>query len=500
MSIKKIIIDGDDILHLPSEPVSLIDDSVHGIVQDLRDTLDSTTGIGLSAPQIGISKRIFIFDVNRMNNQGKYNVLINPTIIRKNGSIVSEGEGCKSTPGLRVDVKRSAIIDVEGLDEAGQFVSLNAEGLEAIVIQHEIDHLDGKLLTDKLNEKDLAAYKRQLNSIIKNSSNPAYFNNINAIRNRLQFLNDHKQGTVCLRNTKQYQIIVEKVGTQIQLYFAKPDNNINTPNISGIMSRVDIEAPLNLLGRYTQAMILNLLWKPNPNNIYIMGFGGGRIPMIFHHYFPELVIESTEIDPAVLDITMKYFGISLDDRMKVYIEDARGYLARQPASVKYDIIIVDCFTGVGLHPFLLSTSEFYFLCKDHLVDGGVVATNIVESDPLFKQKIHTMVSSFRYVWRFNHPDVADVFFGCDEDIQRNELTHRANELFERYCFEFPFCELLQYLNILTSKDTASFGSLLTDSMAIQKLQRNDPIFSNLGRNDPCPCGSGKKFKKCHGFT
>jgi spermidine synthase len=116
--------------------------------------------------------------------------------------------------------------------------------------------------------------------------------------------------------------------------------------------------------------------------------------MVLHHYYPELVVESTEIDRTVVSLARKYFGIATNDRMKVFIEDGREYLARQTPATRYDIILVDCYTGAGHHPYSLSTTEFYALCKDHLTAGGVVATNLVSSDPLFEKKVNTFTNSF----------------------------------------------------------------------------------------------------------
>ena len=276
----------------------------------------------------------------------------------------------------------------------------------------------------------------------ENEANLKYFGNPEEILRRFEFLKEHEQGTVCLRDTPEYQIVVEKNGTQILMYFAQPDGDPLRRFSSGVMSRVDIEEPLNLTSVYTQAMMLSLLWKPEPSMVCVMGFGGGRIPMVLHHYFPRLLIESTEIDPAVLEIAEKYFGIVLDNRMRVHMEDARSFLSNRPSTTKYDIIFLDCFTGMGHHPFELSTEEFYDLCKKHLAQGGVVSSNIIENDTLFHKKMQMFTDSFQHVWRYRNPYGTNVFYGSENDISEEELVNRAKELLYRYDFEFPFIELL----------------------------------------------------------
>jgi peptide deformylase len=159
------------------EPVAAVDDSVRKIVQDLVDTLYSTTGVGLAAPQIGVNKRVFIYDPFRSGDDRHYKVLLNPRITHREGTTISAGEGCKSAPDLRLDVERSAIIDIEGMDETGAPVFFRAEGLEAIVLQHEMDHLEGKLITHQLAPEECASYERPL-AISALNREPWYVSNL----------------------------------------------------------------------------------------------------------------------------------------------------------------------------------------------------------------------------------------------------------------------------------------------------------------------------------
>jgi spermidine synthase len=298
------------------------------------------------------------------------------------------------------------------------------------------------------------------------------------------------QGLVERRSRTGHELLTIKEGSQIQLYFAAAGGSAE---LSGIMSRVDLNRPLHLLGIYTRAMLATLMWRPEARRVHHIGFGGGRIPMVLHHYFPQMVIESTEIDPEVVRLARRWFGAHPDERTPVHIEDGRAYLARQPASISYDIILVDCFTGSGQHPYSLSTREFYALARSRLAPGGVLATNLDASEPMFEQKVSTIQASFAHVWRFGTED-ANVVFGSDEPIGPDTLRRRAESVFRRAPFSFPFVELLDSLYECAPAGTAE---VLSDERRTSAAA-DDLMFQGAERNDPCPCGSGKKFKHCHG--
>jgi spermidine synthase len=298
------------------------------------------------------------------------------------------------------------------------------------------------------------------------------------------------QGLIERRSRSGYELLTIKEGSQIQLYFAAAGG---PAEISGIMSRVDLNRPLHLLGIYTRAMLAALMWNPDAGRMCHIGFGGGRIPMVLHHYFPRMVIESTEIDPEVVRLARRWFGVRLDERTPVHIEEGRGFLARQAETVVYDSILVDCFTGSGQHPYTLSTVEFYELARAHLAPGGVLATNLDASDPMFEQKVATIRASFAHVWRYE-TEGANVMFGRDEPITLDTLRRRAKLVFERVPFSFPFVELLDSLHECSPAGTVE---ILTDGQSLE-ASADDLMFQGVGRNEPCPCGSGKKFKQCHG--
>jgi peptide deformylase len=137
---------GDPILREPTRPVSEITDELRQLIDDMFETMSVAEGIGIAAPQVGRRERITVIEVD----EGERIVLINPEIIAREGSERAE-EGCLSIPEIAGDVDRAARVVVRALDREGNPFELEAHGLLARCIQHEVDHLDGKLFIDYLS-------------------------------------------------------------------------------------------------------------------------------------------------------------------------------------------------------------------------------------------------------------------------------------------------------------------------------------------------------------
>ena len=150
MAIRKIRTDEDPILRKKSKMVSNYSDRLKVLVEDMYETMDVAYGVGLAAPQVGILKRVIVID-NRDEENGKRFYMINPEIIEKEGVEVGM-EGCLSVPGKQGTVERSKDIKVRYNDLSGEEKILEAEDFLARILQHEIDHLDGVLYTDKAIE------------------------------------------------------------------------------------------------------------------------------------------------------------------------------------------------------------------------------------------------------------------------------------------------------------------------------------------------------------
>jgi peptide deformylase len=140
----------DKILRNISKPVEKVDKDILKLIDDMFETMYAAPGIGLAAPQVGILKRVVVIDITGGENKEEQIAFINPEIIEMWGEEEGE-EGCLSIPGEFEIVKRASNIKIKYLDKDGKTVELETEGLLARAIQHEIDHLDGKLFIDKLS-------------------------------------------------------------------------------------------------------------------------------------------------------------------------------------------------------------------------------------------------------------------------------------------------------------------------------------------------------------
>ncbi len=143
------------ILHFPDPrlrksalPVETVDDSVRTLVDDMLETMYAAPGIGLAATQVNVQRRIIVIDVSDAKNQPL--VLINPTLLEREGEDDME-EGCLSVPGFYETVRRAQRVRVSALDRRGDAFEIDASGLLAVCIQHELDHLDGRLFVDYLS-------------------------------------------------------------------------------------------------------------------------------------------------------------------------------------------------------------------------------------------------------------------------------------------------------------------------------------------------------------
>ena len=148
MAILDILKYPDPRLHTVAQPVAEVNDQIRHIVADMAETMYASKGIGLAATQVNIHQQIVVMDLSEERNQLR--VFINAKITDKQGEQVYE-EGCLSVPGVFDKVKRAAEITVEALDENGKPFTLHADGLLAVCIQHELDHLKGKVFVEYLS-------------------------------------------------------------------------------------------------------------------------------------------------------------------------------------------------------------------------------------------------------------------------------------------------------------------------------------------------------------
>jgi peptide deformylase len=147
--IRPILRYGEPLLHRRADRVPAVDADIAALVDDLIATMRAASGVGLAAPQVGVSRRVFVIDVSMGRRSDGVLVLVNPEFERRAGMQLEE-EGCLSVPGFQATVARPASVRVRGLGRDGEPVTIEGEGLLARALQHEMDHLDGVLFIDRL--------------------------------------------------------------------------------------------------------------------------------------------------------------------------------------------------------------------------------------------------------------------------------------------------------------------------------------------------------------
>ncbi len=148
--VREILVWPHPVLKQKAEPVSVVDDSIRGLIKDLFDSMYAADGVGLAAPQIGVLKNVIVVDTTPRQPEAKPLAMVNPQILTLEGK-VEYREGCLSIPGEAEDVDRAAIITVRFLDADGQEQTMTCDGLLAIAVQHETDHLKGTMFVDHIS-------------------------------------------------------------------------------------------------------------------------------------------------------------------------------------------------------------------------------------------------------------------------------------------------------------------------------------------------------------
>src|ERR1022692_1750254 len=157
---------GDPVLEKPSAPITKFDDELRKLVDDMFESMYAAHGVGLAAPQIGISKRIAVIDVTFKEDPDAKLVLVNPEIVHKEGR-QRGSEGCLSIPDFREDVSRAKIVTVRAQDLKGKFFEHTGEDLLARALLHETDHLNGKLYISHISALKRDLIKRKIKKLVK---------------------------------------------------------------------------------------------------------------------------------------------------------------------------------------------------------------------------------------------------------------------------------------------------------------------------------------------
>jgi spermidine synthase len=214
---------------------------------------------------------------------------------------------------------------------------------------------------------------------------------------------------------------------------------------------------------YTQFMTAGLMYAAETRKILEIGFGGGRTSWYLHRFLPQATVLSVELDPVVLELARKYFGIKDEPGFGVTNEDGRIFLSR--SEEKYDIILIDAYRGPFV-PFHLLTKEFYALVKAHLAEGGVVVQNIEPSTMLFDSAVKTIGSVFPQL-DFYPADGNIVTVAYDTPRSSEQLRATAVERDKALMLKYPLVTMLAERRVLRAEPQVidPAAKILTDDFA-----------------------------------
>jgi len=161
VAVLEILKDPHPLLKKRCEKVDRIDGEVKKLIRDMTETMYQANGIGLAACQVGVSRRVIVVDVSPIDSEKEFFAMVNPEVISEEGEIEHE-EGCLSVPDCLEKLKRKEKVLVRGFSPAGKEIEISAEGILAIAIQHEIDHVNGVLILDRISRLKREIYRNKL--------------------------------------------------------------------------------------------------------------------------------------------------------------------------------------------------------------------------------------------------------------------------------------------------------------------------------------------------
>jgi spermidine synthase len=226
-------------------------------------------------------------------------------------------------------------------------------------------------------------------------------------------------------------------------------------------TRDDKELPVD----YTRFMTASLMYAKNVHSILEIGFGGGRTAWYLHRFLPNVAITSVELDPAVVQLARKYFGVRDEPNFQVVNRDGRLFLSE--SKDRYDIILIDAYRGPFV-PFHLLTKEFYQIVKDHLAEGGVVAQNVEPTTMLFDSAVKTIDAVFPQL-DFYRADGNVVTIAYDSPERKPEdLAAAARDRDNAYGLRYSLAEMLndrRRIDIAGGNVIDASAKVLTDDFA-----------------------------------
>ncbi|MGP0091966.1 MAG: spermidine synthase [Xanthobacteraceae bacterium] len=247
-----------------------------------------------------------------------------------------------------------------------------------------------------------------------------------------------KDGLITRVETIYNDIFVSKEGSVLRMSFHWKGWHFQE-------SEVNLADPDDLPVLYPRAMTIATVYPPEIKRVLMLGLGGGAISTYLGRFLPQAAIDTVELDPGVIDVAKKYFGIRETSTSRLYESDGRVFLNRHQEL--YDLILVDAFTG-SYTPFHMMTKEFYQLVRDHLAPQGVAAFNILPGSKLYDSNVRTLKLVFEGIDLYSSGDAAAddpaviVIGRRDTSAAAEPLSQRAAAAQGRYKFRFDVSQLV----------------------------------------------------------
>ena len=223
---------------------------------------------------------------------------------------------------------------------------------------------------------------------------------------------------------------------------------------------------------YTRFMTASLMYAKDVHSVLEIGFGGGRTSWYLHRYLPNVQVTSVELDPTVVELARKYFGIKEEPNFQLVNRDGRLFL--QESKEHYDLILIDAYRGPFV-PFHLLTKEFYQIVREHLADGGVVAQNVEPSTMLFDSAVKTINAVFPQLdfYRADGNIVTVAFDGAERKPE--DLAGVARDRDKAYGLRYSLLEMLsqrRHIQIAGGNVIDPNAKVLTDDFAPVETLKN----------------------------
>lgn len=224
-------------------------------------------------------------------------------------------------------------------------------------------------------------------------------------------------------------IVIAEQGDVVTMYFV-------VDGVYYIESRLDRGHPRSLDLDYTRTMMAGFMLQPKPKRLLMIGFGGGQISNYLFERIPDLEIDGVDIDPEVIRLARKYFGVPDSPRYRTHAADGRLFVEQAPKEPGWDMILLDAFRGVFV-PLHLKTAEYYQALLEHLTDDGVVVANLHSSTPMYKHDRTTFAHAFPQGYSFHtERGRQTVYVASASEEQVNAYQMRANAKLAQPAFDF----------------------------------------------------------------